>query len=60
MKLNYPVDCSFCIFVCKCTYAGRASDGNAKIIYWQAPSILNPHLSSGTKDIESAFLSLNH
>ena len=37
-------------------YAGRASDGNAKIIYWQAPSILNPYLSSGTKDIESASL----
>ena len=37
-------------------YAGRATDGNAKIIYWQAPSILNPYLSSGTKDIESASL----
>lgn len=34
--------------------AERASDGQLNIIYWQAASILNPYLSSGTKDIESA------
>ena len=34
--------------------AARGSDGEVKIIYWQAPSILNPFLSGGTKDIESA------
>jgi peptide/nickel transport system substrate-binding protein len=34
--------------------AERGSDGEVKIIYWQAPSILNPFLSGGTKDIESA------
>jgi peptide/nickel transport system substrate-binding protein len=34
--------------------AERASDGEVRIIYWQAPSILNPFLSGGTKDIESA------
>ncbi|NNK79340.1 MAG: peptide ABC transporter substrate-binding protein [Litoreibacter sp.] len=32
----------------------RARDGNVSIIYWQAPSILNPFLSGGTKDIEAA------
>ncbi len=37
-------------------YAERGSDGEVKIIYWQAPSILNPYLSSGTKDIESSSL----
>ncbi len=36
------------------TYAARGSDGNVSIIYWQAPSILNPFLSGGTKDVESA------
>ena len=35
-------------------FAERASDGNVSIIYWQAPSILNPFLSGGTKDVESA------
>lgn len=32
----------------------RGRDGNVSIIYWQAPSILNPFLSGGTKDIEAA------
>ncbi|MEM6939860.1 MAG: peptide ABC transporter substrate-binding protein [Pseudomonadota bacterium] len=36
----------------------RGRDGEVKIIYWQAPSILNPFLSGGTKDIESASLVL--
>ena len=35
---------------------GRGADGNLKIIYWQAPSILNPYLSGGTKDVESSSL----
>jgi peptide/nickel transport system substrate-binding protein len=32
----------------------RGRDGEVKIIYWQAPSTLNPYLSAGTKDIEAA------
>jgi peptide/nickel transport system substrate-binding protein len=35
-------------------FAGRGSDGQLNLIYWQAPSILNPYLSSGTKDLESS------
>jgi peptide/nickel transport system substrate-binding protein len=38
--------------------AERGADGEVKIIYWQAPSILNPFLSGGTKDVESASLVL--
>ena len=36
--------------------AERGTDGQLNIIYWQAVSILNPFLSSGTKDIEAASL----
>ncbi len=36
--------------------AGRGDDGHVSIIYWQAPSILNPYLSGGTKDVEAASL----
>jgi peptide/nickel transport system substrate-binding protein len=36
--------------------AERGADGQVNIIYWQAPSILNPYLSGGTKEIESASL----
>lgn len=34
--------------------AERGRDGEVKIIYWQAPSILNPYLSTGIKDQEAA------
>jgi len=36
--------------------AERGSDGNVNIIYWQAPSIMNPYLSGGTKELEAASL----
>ena len=39
-------------------HAERGSDGNVNVIYWQAPSILNPFLSGGTKDVESSSLIL--
>ncbi|MEM8791333.1 MAG: peptide ABC transporter substrate-binding protein [Pseudomonadota bacterium] len=38
--------------------AERGADGQLNIIYWQAPSIQNPYLSGGTKDIESSSLVL--
>ncbi|MBM1687887.1 peptide ABC transporter substrate-binding protein [Sulfitobacter geojensis] len=34
----------------------RGRDGDVKILYWQAPSILNPFLSGGTKDVEAGSL----
>ena len=30
-------------------HAERGSDGQLNLIYWQAPSILNPYLSGGSK-----------
>lgn len=36
--------------------AGRGADGELKILYWQAPSILNPYISSGGKDAHAASL----
>ena len=38
--------------------AERGRDGHVGIIYWQAPSILNPYLSGGTKDLEAASMVL--
>jgi len=37
-------------------FAERGADGQLNIFYWQAPSILNAYLSSGTKDVEAASL----
>jgi peptide/nickel transport system substrate-binding protein len=40
------------------SWAERGADGQVNIIYWQAPSILNPYLSGGLKEIEAASLVL--
>ena len=37
-------------------WAERGADGHVNIIYWQAPSTMNPYLSGGTKDLEAASL----
>lgn len=39
-------------------FAERGADGHVNVLYWQAPSILNPYLSAGTKDAEPASLVL--
>ncbi len=36
----------------------RGQGGQLKILYWQAPTILNPHLASGTKDYHAAMVVL--
>ena len=36
--------------------AERGADGHVNVIYWQAPSTLNPFLSGGTKEVESSSL----
>jgi peptide/nickel transport system substrate-binding protein len=33
---------------------GRGQGGTLKLLWWQAPTILNPHLSQGTKDYNAA------
>lgn len=38
--------------------AERGSDGALRLLYWQAPSILNPYLSGSRKDSEPAGLVL--
>ncbi len=38
--------------------AERGASGHVNIIYWQAPSTMNPYLSGGTKELEAASLVL--
>ncbi|HLW47978.1 MAG TPA: peptide ABC transporter substrate-binding protein [bacterium] len=33
---------------------GRGSQGTLKLLYWQAPTIVNPHLANGTKDYHAS------
>ncbi|MFN8473212.1 MAG: peptide ABC transporter substrate-binding protein [Anaerolineae bacterium] len=37
---------------------GRGKGDVLKLLYWQAPTILNPHLSSGTKDYHAASVTM--
>jgi peptide/nickel transport system substrate-binding protein len=37
---------------------GRGQGGTLRILYWQAPTILNPHLGQGTKDNDASRLVL--
>jgi peptide/nickel transport system substrate-binding protein len=34
--------------------ASRGGAGTVKILYWEAPTILNPHLAQGTKDFDAS------
>ncbi|MGD1855901.1 MAG: peptide ABC transporter substrate-binding protein [Leptolyngbyaceae cyanobacterium] len=36
----------------------QTSDSTLKLLYWQAPTILNPHLSNGFKDAEASRITL--
>jgi len=37
---------------------GRGTDGTLNVLYWQAVTIMNPYLSTGTKDFDAASLVL--
>ena len=59
MKLRHSlIALGALVALSQAAYAQRGSSGNVNVLYWQAPSILNPYLSGGTKDIESASLIL--
>ncbi|NEX45368.1 peptide ABC transporter substrate-binding protein [Pseudotabrizicola algicola] len=47
-----------CLAFAPAAFAERGSDGNVKILYSQAVSIMNAYLSGGTKDIEVGSLVL--
>ncbi len=40
------------------TYTHSDTDDTLKLLYWQAPTILNPHLSNGFKDAEASRITL--
>ncbi|MGD1917422.1 MAG: peptide ABC transporter substrate-binding protein, partial [Pleurocapsa sp.] len=40
------------------TSSSPEDSSTLKLLYWQAPTILNPHLSTGFKDAEASRISL--
>ena len=47
-----------CVALTSAAHAERGSQGDLGLIYWQAPTLLNPYLASGPKDSEPASLVL--
>lgn len=47
-----------CVAFAPAAFAERGADGNVKVLYSQAVSIMNAYLSSGTKDVEVGSLVL--
>ncbi|MBN2905542.1 MAG: peptide ABC transporter substrate-binding protein [Rhodobacteraceae bacterium] len=59
MKLRHALMGAACtLALAPAAFAERGSDGQVNIIYWQAPSTMNPYLSGGTKELEAASLVL--
>ncbi|MEY4517461.1 MAG: hypothetical protein RLZZ499_60 [Cyanobacteriota bacterium] len=46
------------IAACSSSSTNTSQDSTLKLLYWQAPTILNPHLSTGFKDAEAARITL--
>lgn len=38
--------------------AERGESGHLDVVYWQAPSIMNPYLSGGTKDVDASNITI--
>ena len=54
---------SLAIFITACgnpmgTSGSQQNSSTLKLLYWQAPTILNPHLSTGFKDAEASRITL--
>ena len=58
MKLRTLILAAVAVALASTAAAERGTDGELRMLYWQAPSILNPYLSGGTKDIHAASLIL--
>ena len=55
-KSSLIVAVAVAAMVTSTAHAQRGRDGYLNILYWQAPSTVNPYLSGGTKEIEAASL----
>ena len=58
VKLRTLILAAAAVAVASTAAAERGTDGELRMLYWQAPSILNPYLSGGTKDTHAASLIL--
>ncbi len=56
--MTRAIACALALLTASPALAERGGDGVLKIFYWQAPSVLNPYLSTSGKDVDPASLAL--
>ena len=52
--ITLVVTLTLAVSVVSTVHAKRGSDGQLNLLYWQAPSTMNPNLSGGTKELEAS------
>ena len=52
--LKILLSLAFALSLASAVEAKRGSDGQLNLLYWQAPSTMNPNLSGGTKELEAS------
>ncbi|MDP7614215.1 MAG: peptide ABC transporter substrate-binding protein [SAR324 cluster bacterium] len=52
--LKILLSLAFALSLASAVEAKRGSDGQLNLLYWQAPSTMNPYLSGGTKELEAS------
>ena len=52
--ITLVVTLTLAVSVVSSVHAKRGSDGQLNLLYWQAPSTMNPNLSGGTKELEAS------
>ena len=57
-KFCISLGLTMAIAACGSPTGTSSSDSTLKLLYWQAPTILNPHLSTGFKDAEASRITL--
>ncbi|MDG1177237.1 MAG: peptide ABC transporter substrate-binding protein [SAR324 cluster bacterium] len=56
--LKILLSLAFAFSLASAVEAKRGSDGQLNLLYWQAPSTMNPNLSGGTKELEASSIVL--
>lgn len=54
MTISRLIASALALTVATPALADRGTDGELKVLYWQAATVLNPYLSTGAKDVDPA------
>ena len=52
--ITFMITLTIVVGIATSVQAKRGGDGQLNLLYWQAPSTMNPNLSGGTKELEAS------